>query len=92
MKKANLHLGVYVALLALLYATVWAARFDFGVGSTFIALGIAAAKAVLVALFFMELIETEDIDAMAAIVALVMLGILFTLSLADVLTRGWFPI
>ncbi len=92
MKKAQLHLAVYVALLGLLYLTVWAANFDFGAGNTVIAVGVAVIKAALVGLFFMELVETEDLDSMAAIMAIVMLGVLFCLSLADVYTRGWFPI
>lgn len=92
MRKANLHLSVYLSLLVLLLLTVWAARFDLGAGNIIIALAIAGGKAALVALFFMDLVDTEDLDAMAGAFALVMLAILFTLSLADVLTRGWFPI
>jgi cytochrome c oxidase subunit IV len=48
-------LGTAAALLALTAVTVAVARIDLGAGNVAVALGIAVAKATLVALFFMHL-------------------------------------
>jgi len=52
---AQVLLGVWVALMVLTYLTVGAVKFDLGGLNLWIALGIATAKATLVALYFMHL-------------------------------------
>jgi cytochrome c oxidase subunit 4 len=78
---------ILAALLALLALTVGAALIRMGAFSTPVALGIAAAKAVLVALFFMHLQRSTGLTRLVACVGLFWLGILFVLSLNDYLTR-----
>jgi cytochrome c oxidase subunit 4 len=77
----------WVALMALLAATFVLAHFRMGALNPVVALAIAAAKAVLVALFFMHLKRSSTLIVLFALVALFALAILFTLSGADYLTR-----
>ena len=75
------------ALLALLAlaALVWAT----GLGATGLVLGfaIAALKAALVAWFYMDLRTSTPLARLFALAGLYWLAILFSLTLADVLTR-----
>jgi len=82
---------VYVALLALVALTVGAARIDLGTWSFVVALLIAGAKTVLIAMFFMHLIQSTPISRLAAVAGLVSLAILLILSLADYWSRDWLP-
>jgi cytochrome c oxidase subunit 4 len=79
---------VWVALLALLAASVATAYVDLGIGNAAVNLGAAALKALLVGLFFMHLRGARPVLAMAAAIGILWLGLLFALSLADLLTRG----
>ena len=78
----------YAALMALLLITAVAARFDLGAGNTYISLGVAAAKAALVLLFFMHVRYGKLLIRLTAGVGFFWLGILFVLALSDYLTRG----
>ena len=53
---------------------------------------IAAAKAVLIGLFFMHLYYRHRLTWVVSIAALLWLGILLALTLSDYLWRGWLDI
>ena len=57
--------------------------------NTPIALLIATIKAVLVILFFMHVIHSTRLTWVVIIGAFLWLGVLFVLTFADYLTRGW---
>ena len=80
-------LFTWVALLALLATTFGAAHLPLGAAAPFVSLAIAAAKAVLVAIFFMGLRRAPALVVIFAVVAVVWLGILFGLSGTDYATR-----
>lgn len=77
------------ALLVLTALTIGLAQVPLGPWNLILALGIATAKAVLIAAFFMELKLADPLHRVAAGVALVWLAILIFGTLDDVLTRGW---
>ena len=79
--------GVYLALLGLLALTVGLALLDLGIGNPVAALAIAAAKALLIAIFFMHLRRDDPVVRLAAVVGLAWLSLLLGLVLADYLTR-----
>jgi cytochrome c oxidase subunit 4 len=83
-------LAVYVALLLLLTATVAVSFFKLGAWNAVLNLGIAGAKAALIAWFFMELRRATPMVRLAAVAGLFWLVLLFGLSFTDFLTRGHF--
>ena len=86
-------LGVYFAVFFALAGgtllTWYASTIDLGIWNTPIALAIAAAKAVLVILFFMHVIHSSRLTWVVVIGSFLWLGVLFVLTFADYLTRGW---
>ena len=87
----RVYLLTWVALLALLGATFGLAHLQLGAWKLAVSLAIAAAKVVLVALFFMHLRRASALVVVFALVALVWLAILFGLSGADYATREIHP-
>jgi cytochrome c oxidase subunit 4 len=85
------YVGVFAILLALTGLTTGVAYIDLGMFNPVVALSIAAAKALLVALFFMHLVQTRHRTQLVAGAGILWLLILITLTLSDVLTRRWFP-
>ncbi|HEX8989793.1 MAG TPA: cytochrome C oxidase subunit IV family protein [Rhodocyclaceae bacterium] len=81
------NLGIGALLLLLLALTTASAYVPMGAWNGIANLAIAAAKAGLVAFFFMHLREAAAIVRLAAGVALLMLAIFLTLSSVDYLTR-----
>jgi cytochrome c oxidase subunit 4 len=81
----------WVALMALLVATFVLAHFRLGPWNPVAALAIAAAKVVLVALFFMHLRRSSALVVLFALAGLFALAILFGLSGADYATRSIHP-
>ena len=80
---------VWAILMSLMVLTALLSRINLGDWSTVIALAIAAAKALLVLLFFMHLrYEDYKITAVVLFAGFFWMSILFVLSLADYLTRG----
>jgi len=75
------------ALLALLALTVGLSFADLGRFSFAVALTVAAAKALLVAYYFMELDESVDAVRFMAAAGLVWLGLLLAGTLTDLITR-----
>jgi cytochrome c oxidase subunit 4 len=81
---------VWVALIACLLATFGSAYIPMGPLNGVVNLAIAVAKALLVAIFFMHLRTDRPILRVPAAAALFTLALLFSLSLADYLTRPMF--
>jgi cytochrome c oxidase subunit 4 len=75
------------ALLGLLALTVGLSFVDLGRFNFSAALAIAAAKAALVAYFFMDLAESADAVRFMAAAGLVWLGLLLAGTFADLITR-----
>ncbi len=75
--------------MALMVLTAFLSTINLGDWSTVVALAIAAAKALLVLLFFMHLrYESYKITAVVLFAGIFWMSILFVLSLTDYLTRG----
>jgi cytochrome c oxidase subunit 4 len=85
----RVYYNVFAALLLLTGLTTWVATFDLGLFSPIVALTIAVVKASLVVLFFMHLRYSSRLTWVVGGAALFWVGILFTLSLSDYLTRAW---
>ena len=81
--------AVYAILMVCTYLTWQVAYFDLGSFNTVAALGIAAFKAVLVALFFMHLRDSPRLTSAVVMGSLFWLFILLALTMSDYLTRGW---
>jgi cytochrome c oxidase subunit 4 len=81
------NLVIWAALMALLILTLVVAYLPLGPANTAIGLAVAAAKAALVLMLFMELATSPGLVRLAAIAGLVFVTILFTLTFADVLSR-----
>jgi len=79
--------AVFASLLGLLGLTVAAAHFDLGALNVVVALVIAAAKATLVLLYFMQLKRSNHLVQVYSWVGLAWLLIAFVLTMADYLTR-----
>ncbi len=82
---------VFVTLLLLLAVTVEAARHDLGSWNFAVATLIAAAKALLIILFFMHVRHSAPLTRLVVSAGFVWLAIMFALSFADYATRGWLP-
>ena len=83
------YIFVFVALAAGTLLTWFASTVDLGWMNTPIALVIATTKAALVILFFMHVIYSTRLTWVVVIGSFVWLGVLFVLTFADYLTRGW---
>ena len=80
---------VFLALVAGTILTYFAALFDMGALNNVVMLGIAVAKATLVALFFMHLRWGSRLSMLVALSGLFWLLIMFSITMSDYLTRGW---
>lgn len=83
--------GVWAVLMVLLAATVAAAYVNLGPFGVVVALGIAGLKAAIIAAYFMEVRHGSGLVRVVAVASVLWLGILFTLTFADYLTRGYMP-
>jgi cytochrome c oxidase subunit 4 len=86
------YVGVFAALMFFTGLTVWAAFQHLGVWNTPVALGIAVAKAMLVALIFMHLRHSPRLTIFVVSAAILWLGFLILITISDYLTRSWLPI
>lgn len=84
----KVYLLIGAMLLILTALTVKVSTIHLGPWNAIVALAIASLKALLVALFFMHLLYDRKIYAVVVSSALVFLGILIGLTMADVLRRG----
>jgi cytochrome c oxidase subunit IV len=88
----SMTLGTGAALIAL-WAASWALSYTaLGSWSLAVALGIAALKAILVALLFMELLVEKASFNLALVTAVTLMGILIAFAVGDVVTRGAAPL
>ena len=78
---------IWVALMLLLLLTLALAYVPMGTMSPATGIGIAAIKAALVVLLFMELNDATPLIRLAALSGVVFLSAFFLLTLADVLSR-----
>jgi cytochrome c oxidase subunit 4 len=83
---------VFAALLALLFLTVGAAYLPLGPLHFPLAMLIAAAKAVLIVLFFMHALHSDRLTVVICAAAILWLGIMMALTLSDYGSRGWLDI
>jgi cytochrome c oxidase subunit IV len=83
---------VFVTLLVLLFGTVGAAYLPLGPLHFPTAMAIAAAKAVLIVLFFMHVLYGSKLIRVVSVAGFVWLLILIVFTLADYLSRGWLNI
>ncbi len=84
-------IAVWAALNALLLLTWGLAYVPMGALNAWASMGIAALKALLVAVFFMHLNKGGALLRLASIAGLAWLAILFALTFADYRTRDWNP-
>lgn len=80
---------VYLALLALLAATLGVAYIELRGLNTILAIAIACTKALLVILYFMHIRYSSQLTRLYVIAGFVWLAILLGLVLTDYLTRTW---
>lgn len=78
---------VFAALIALTLLTVGLSFLHLGAWHTAVGIGIAVAKGLLVALFFMHLIYSTRVTWVMVGAGLFWLGILMVLTLTDYLSR-----
>ena len=86
------YFAVFGALMVLTGLTVWASFQHLGIWNTPVALGIAVAKATLVALFFMHLRYSPKLTRLVIASSLLWLVILFAITMSDYVSRSWLPI
>lgn len=84
--------GVFLGLCVLLALTILFASLDLGPMNAPIAIGIGAAKALLIALFFMHLRVSPPLLRLIAGAVLLWLGIFFVMTLSDYLARLHFEL
>ncbi len=85
-------LVVDVVLIVLALLTVGLAHLDLRGWNSTVALVIAATKALLIGLYFMELRLAGPMPRLGGAASVVWLGFLMVGTLDDVLTRGWLPV
>jgi cytochrome c oxidase subunit 4 len=86
------YVQIFVALLVLLFATIGAAYLPLGPLHFPVAMTIAAAKAVLIVVFFMHVLQSHRLTAIVSLAGFLWLGIMIALTLSDYLSRGWLKI
>ncbi|HEX9983572.1 MAG TPA: cytochrome C oxidase subunit IV family protein [Thermoanaerobaculia bacterium] len=84
-----IYFGIFIALMVLTVLTVYASRVDLGWLNTPIAMAIAIIKCALVILWFMHVIHSPKLTWVVVIASFLWLAVLFALTFADYLTRGW---
>jgi cytochrome c oxidase subunit 4 len=86
------NITVFVALLVLLFATVGGAYLPLGRFHFLAAMVIAAAKAILIILYFMHVKYSHRLTALVSAASFLWLGIMLALTLSDYLSRPWVEI
>lgn len=76
-------ISVFAALIVLTVITVAVAQFDFGDLNIVVAIGIAAIKGSLVALYFMHMKYDRPFNALVFVVSLGFVALLIAVSLMD---------
>ncbi len=89
METPRAYVGIFVALLVLTAATVASCHYHLGPWHDVAGLGIAAAKAILIVLFFMHARHSSRLVWLVGLSGLLWLAILLALTMTDVATRDW---
>jgi cytochrome c oxidase subunit 4 len=87
----SLYLMVFGALMVGTVLTWYVARFDLGPLNNVVMLAIACTKALLVVLFFMHVRWGTRLTWVVAGSGFFWLLIMFSLTMADYMSRGWIP-
>jgi cytochrome c oxidase subunit 4 len=87
----SVYFGIFGALMALTAITVGVAWVNLGSLNILVALGVALVKASLVVLYFMHLKYSSKLTWIVVASGLFWMMILFGITMADYLTRGWMP-
>lgn len=82
----------WIGLLALALASLWISNLPVGSWGMPIALFIAGLKTMLVALFFMELIEQPFVNRFVFLTAVAFVVVFVSLAVADIATRETPPL
>jgi len=87
----SMYYWVFAALVVGTIVTYLAALVDLGPLNNVVMLAIACTKATLVILFFMHVRWSTRLTWIVALSGFFWLLILFTLGMADYMSRGWIP-
>ena len=85
----SLYYVVFLALLVGTALTVLVAKFDLGPLNNVVMLGVACTKALLVVLYFMHVRWSTRLTWIVAGSGFFWLLILFSITMADYMSRGW---
>ena len=85
----SLYYAVFLALIIGTGLTVLVARYDLGPLNNIVMMTVACTKALLVVLFFMHVRWSSRLTWVVAGSGFVWLLIMFGLTMADYMTRGW---
>ena len=85
----GMYYAVFLALIVGTILTVVVARYDLGPFNNIVMLTVACTKALLVVLFFMHVRWSSRLTWVVAGSGFVWLLIMFGLTMADYLSRGW---
>jgi cytochrome c oxidase subunit IV len=85
----SLYYAVFAALVIGTVLTWFVAKFDLGPFNNVVMLTIACVKALLVVLFFMHVRWSTRLTWVVAASGFFWLLILFSLTMSDLLSRGW---
>ena len=85
----SLYLLIFGALMVGTILTVVVAKFDLGPLNNIVMLTVASAKALLVVLYFMHVRWSTRLTWVVASSGFFWLLILFSLTMADYMSRGW---
>ena len=80
---------VFLTLLGLTGVTVAAAFVHMGVFNNVVAMGIACTKATLVLVYFMHLRHSSALTRLSVAAAVLFFLTLVSLTMSDVVSRGW---
>jgi cytochrome c oxidase subunit 4 len=85
----SLYFTIFGALMVGTILTVLVAKFDLGPLNNIVMLTVACAKALLVVLYFMHVRWSPRLTWVVATAGFVWLIIMFGMTMADYLSRGW---
>lgn len=87
--SVQLYMVIFAALIVGTILTVVVAKFDFGFMNNIVMLAIACTKALLVVLYFMHVRWSTRLTWVVAASGFFWLLIMFGLTMADYVSRGW---
>jgi len=87
--RMHTYVVVFVTLLGLTGVTLIAAFVHMGIWNDVVALSIAVTKALLVMLYFMHLRHSPALTRICVAAGVIWLVTLITLTMSDVISRGW---